>query len=56
VIQHGADLLEGDTRKPLHELGRNRTIFKVLEEGRHRYARATEHPSTAHAVWIAFDS
>jgi len=55
MVEHGADLLESDTRKPIHELRRDRTIFEILEERRYRHARAAKHPDTAHAVGIPFN-
>src|SRR2546425_13348676 len=55
MVEHGADLLESDTRKPIHELRRDRTIFEILEERRYRHARDAKHPDTAHAVGIPFN-
>src|SRR5207302_7204022 len=55
MVEHGADLLESDTRKPIHELRRDGSIFKILEECRHRHARTAEYPGTAHAVGIPFN-
>lgn len=31
VLQHGANLIEGDAWKPLHELGHQGAIFEVLD-------------------------
>src|SRR6059036_2849022 len=55
MVEHGPDLLESDTRKPIHELRRDRPIFKILEEGRYRHARTAEDPGAAHAVGIPFN-
>src|SRR5438876_12022018 len=55
MVEHGPDLLESDTRKPIDELRRDRPIFEILEEGRYRHARTAEYPGAAHAVGIPFD-
>ena len=55
MVEHGADLLESDTRKPIHELRRDGSILKILEEGRYRHARTAKYPRTAHAIRIPFD-
>jgi len=55
VVEHGPDLLESDTGKPIHKLRSDGPIFKILEEGRYRDARTAEHPGTAHAVGIPFN-
>ena len=56
VFEYGLGLLGSDARKPLDELVKRSDIFKVLEERGDRYARASKHPSPAHAAGVPFDS
>jgi hypothetical protein len=56
VLEDRANLVEGDPRKPLDELGDKRTILEVLEQGCDRDACPAEHPSSAHAIGVALDS
>lgn len=53
MLEHGANLFECDTWKPVDELVYSGAIFKVLEQCSNRYARAREHPSITHASRIA---
>ena len=55
VLQHGANLLDCDAGKPLNELRDERAVLEVLEERRHRYARATKEPVAAVAFGVVFD-
>ena len=52
MFQNGANLVERDTRKPLHELRDQRTVFKVLEQRCDRHAGSTEYPGSAHPLRI----
>lgn len=54
VLQHGARLLQRDTREQFNDLADWHAIFEVLEEGRDRYTRTAEHPGTADTFGIAF--
>jgi hypothetical protein len=56
VIEYSANLLGGDPGKPIDELGDRRTVFKILEQGRYRYASASENPGAAHALRVPIDS
>ena len=56
VIEYGANLFGSDTGKPIHELRYQCAVLKILKEGRHWHARASEHPGAADAFGIPFDS
>jgi len=55
MLQYGANLLNGDAGKPLNELRYERTVFEVLEKRCNRHPSAAKHPSSTHALRIAFD-
>src|SRR5207253_10181459 len=56
VLEHGADLIERDTREQLHELCQWNSIFEILEESGNGHASTSKHPRAAYAIRIAFDS
>ena len=48
LLQHGLDLLAGDTGKPTQELVHRRAVFEVLKKSAHWHPSGFEHPGTAH--------
>ena len=55
MLQDGANLLNGDAREPLNELGYECAVFEVLEERRDRHSGAAKYPGAAHALRVAFN-
>jgi hypothetical protein len=55
VLQDGTDLIDRDSREPLHKLGRESTVLEVLEKRRHRNSRTAENPGTAHTVRVTLN-
>jgi hypothetical protein len=55
MLQYGANLLDGDARKPFNELGYECTVLEILEERRDGYSGAAEYPSATHAFGIPFN-
>ncbi len=55
MLKNGANLLQGNARKPLNEVGDLRAVFKVLKERRDGHARTPEHPRAADAAWVPFN-
>jgi hypothetical protein len=55
MLQDGANLLDGDAREPLNELGYECAVFEVLEERRNRHSGAAKYPGAAHALRVAFN-
>ena len=55
MLENGADLIERDTGKQLHELCQWNAIFEILEESGNGYASTAKNPRAAHAIRIASD-
>lgn len=55
MLQHRANLLDGDTGEPLYELMGGNIVLEAFEEGRHWNARAAKNAGAAHARRIALN-
>ena len=55
MIKHRTDLFKADTREPLYELRRQRSVFKILEERRDGHASAPKYPNATDAFRVAFN-
>jgi hypothetical protein len=55
MLQHCANLLEGDTRKPLNELGDLRAVLEIFEQGGNRNSCTHEDPRASNSLRIALD-
>lgn len=55
VLQHCADLFNGDTWEPFDKLRYQRTVFEVLEQCCNRHPGTGEHPSAANSLRIALN-
>ncbi len=56
VFEHGTRLLQGHAGKPLDELRDLGAILEILEKRRDGHSRTAEHPRTAYALGVSFDS
>ena len=52
MFQNGANLLERDAGKPLHELRNLGAVLEVFKQRCNGHARAAEHPSAADTLRI----
>lgn len=52
MFQYGSCLRERDAWEQLNELTDRDTVFKILEQGGDRHARAAEHPSSAYTLGV----
>jgi hypothetical protein len=55
MFQHGANLLEGDARKPLNELGDLRAILQILEQRGNWDPGTDKYPCAPNPTWVALD-
>jgi hypothetical protein len=54
-MQHGLDLLAGDTGKPGQELVHRGAAFEVLKKSAHRPSSGLENPGATHLLGHPFD-
>ncbi len=55
VLEHEACLLPSNPGKPFQKVRELRTVLKVLEERRHRHARAAEYPRATDPLGVSLD-
>ena len=55
MFQHGANLLDSDSREPFNELGHQGAVLEVLKERCDLHSRPAKHPGATHALRVAFN-
>src|SRR5687768_17174231 len=52
MLEHGANLVERDSRKPFDNIRQRGARFEILEQGSNRHAGTPEDPGSAHTLRI----
>jgi hypothetical protein len=55
VLQHRTNLLKGDARKPLNELGDLRAVLQILEQRGNWNSGADKYPCAPNPTWVALN-